>query len=306
MDENFNQFSVFTIVFIIDVKSKVKTLPCLGSVNPETFEFVGIDTSDIGQGGILKQSVGNLEMLVRYTSRTWNTTQLIHNIIKKETLSVVLCISKFQDNLLNQKFLLRVDCKFAKLVLQKDVKNITSKHIFAIYQAILSNFNLQIEYIKGEHSLSPDFLTCEFYRIHETMAPKKNTQAPKLPESQSSKTSKEPSPHKILWSQQVELEEEARLHSSDHMPNKILSLYYDPSNPSKPVKATQYPTITVSQTFKQVTKANPSQNELASNSSFSNKQTVVVVNPTPLSAKSRYWQKDLNQPLLVIEKEFFS
>ena len=90
------------------------------------------------------------------------------------------------------------------------------------------------------------------------------------------------------------------------MPNKILSLYYDPSNPSKPVKATQYPTITVSQTFKQVTKANPSQNELASNSSFSNKQTVVVVNPTPLSAKSRYWQKDLNQPLLVIEKEFFS
>ena len=48
MDENFNQFSVFTIVFIIDVKSKVKTLPCLGSVNPETFEFVGIDTSDIG------------------------------------------------------------------------------------------------------------------------------------------------------------------------------------------------------------------------------------------------------------------
>ena len=81
------------------------------------------------------------------------------------------------------------------------------------------------------------------------MAPKKNTQvpntqAPKPPESQSSKTSKEPSPHKMLWSQQVELEEKARLHSSYHMPNKLLSLYYDPSDPSKLVKATQYPTIT--------------------------------------------------------------
>ena len=119
----------------------------------------------------------------------------------------------------------------------------------------------------------------------------------------------------MLWSQQVE-EEEAQLlaklhsskpmHESSHMPNKILSLYYDPSNPSKPVKATQCPTITGSQTFKQVTKANPFQNELTSSSSFSNKQIVVAANPKPLSTKSRYWQKDLNQPLLVIEREFFS
>ena len=33
---------------------------------------------------------------------------------------------------------------------------------------------------------------------------------------------------------------------------------------------------------------------------------MVAANPTPLSAKSTYWQKDLNQPLLVIEREFFS
>ena len=110
----------------------------------------------------------------------------------------------------------------------------------------------------------------------------------------------------MLWSEQVELEEEARLHSSNPMPNKMMTLYYDPLNPSNPVKATQYPTISGSQTFKQVTKVNPSQNELASSSSFSNKQIVVAANPTPLSAKLRYWQKDLNQPLLVIEREFFS
>ena len=83
-------------------------------------------------------------------------------------------------------------------------------------------------------------------------------------------------------------------------------LYYDPSNHSKPVKATQFPTISGSQTFKQVTKANPSQKELTSSSSFSNKQIVVAANPTPLYEKSRYWQKDLNQPILVIKREFFS
>ena len=108
----------------------------------------------------------------------------------------------------------------------------------------------------------------------------------------------------MFWSQQVELEEEARLHSCDHMPNKRLSLYYDPSDPSKPVKATHFPTILGSQTFKQMTKANPSLKELASNSSFSNKQIVVAVNPTPLFAKSRYWQKDFNQPILFILENF--
>ena len=67
------------------------------------------------------------------------------------------------------------------------------------------------------------------------MAPKKNTQTPKPAESQ---TSQAPSPHQMLWSQQVKLEEEARLHFSDHMSNKMLSLYYDPSDPAKLVKAT--------------------------------------------------------------------
>ncbi|KAL6312780.1 hypothetical protein AAG906_005932 [Vitis piasezkii] len=64
----------------------------------------------------------------------------------------------------------------------------------------------------------------------------------------------------MLWSQQVE-EEEAQLlaklhsskpmHESSHMPNKMLTLYYDHSNPADPVKATQHPAISGSQTFKQ-------------------------------------------------------
>ena len=100
--------------------------------------------------------------MVRYTSRTWNNAQLNYSTIKKEILSIVLSISKFQVDLLNQEFLLRVDCKSAKSGLQKDIKNIASKHIFARWQAILSNFNFQIEYIKGENNLIPNFLTYEF------------------------------------------------------------------------------------------------------------------------------------------------
>jgi hypothetical protein len=46
-------------------------------------------------------------------------------------LAIVLCISKLQADLLNQKFLLLINCKAAKSVLQKDVQNLASKYIFA-------------------------------------------------------------------------------------------------------------------------------------------------------------------------------
>ena len=58
--------------------------------------------------------------------------------------------------------MIRIDCKFAKHVLEKDVQNIASKQIFARWQAILSIFNFDIEYIQGTQNSIPDFLTCEF------------------------------------------------------------------------------------------------------------------------------------------------
>ena len=68
----------------------------------------------------------------------------------------------FQNDLFNQKFLIRVDCKSSKEVLQKDVQNLVSKQSFARWQAILSVFDFDIEYIKGETNSIPNFLTREF------------------------------------------------------------------------------------------------------------------------------------------------
>ena len=63
---------------------------------------------------------------------------------------------------LTKKILLRVDCKSAKEILQKDVKNLVSKHIFARWQAILYVFNFEIEFIKKISNVLPDFLSREF------------------------------------------------------------------------------------------------------------------------------------------------
>ena len=71
-----------------------------------------------------------------------------YSTVKKEILAIVLCIQKFQSDVFNKKFLLRVDCKSEKEILQKDVQNLVSKQIFARWQAILFVFDFEIEFIK--------------------------------------------------------------------------------------------------------------------------------------------------------------
>ena len=139
-------------------------MPCLSIPHPQAFLIVETDASDLGFGGILKQKLDDStkESLVRYYSGCWNNTQSKYSTIKKELLSIVLCITKFEDDLFCKNFLLRIDCKAAKSVLEKDVKNLVSKHIFARWQALLSNFDFTIEFIKGESNSLPDFLSREF------------------------------------------------------------------------------------------------------------------------------------------------
>jgi len=42
------------------------------------------------------------------------------------------------------------------------VQNLVSKQIFARWQAILSAFDFDIDFIKGDNNSLPDFLTREF------------------------------------------------------------------------------------------------------------------------------------------------
>jgi len=133
---------------IKQIKQKIKSLPCIGIPNPSANMIVETDASDVGYGGILKQKLHDEEQLVRFHSRLRIGPQQNYCTIKKEILSIVLCISKFQEDLFFKKFLLRINCKSAKEVLQKDVKNLVSKQIFARWQAILSVFDFEIDFIK--------------------------------------------------------------------------------------------------------------------------------------------------------------
>ena len=147
------------------LKQMVKTLSCLEITHPNAFMTVQTDASDTGYGDILQQKKlpsDSVEQIVRYHSGICNEIQKNYSTIKKEILSIVLCIFKFQDDLFNKKFLLRIDCKSAKEILQKDVQNIVSKQIFARWQAILFALDFDIEFIQGKDNSLPDVLKREF------------------------------------------------------------------------------------------------------------------------------------------------
>ena len=120
------------------------------------------DVSDIGYGGILKQSLDKKESIVFFHSRIWNSTQKNYSTVKGEILSIVLCVQKFQSDLINKNYVIKTDSRASKFVLEKDVKNLGSKQVFARWQAILSCFNFQILSIKGVKNPLADYLSREF------------------------------------------------------------------------------------------------------------------------------------------------
>lgn len=63
--------------------------------------IVEINTSNTGYGGVLKRkhNSNKIKQIVRFHSSVWIGTQKNYSNIKKEILSIVLCISKFQEYL---------------------------------------------------------------------------------------------------------------------------------------------------------------------------------------------------------------
>jgi len=112
-------------------KKHVQEILCLYIANPLASKIVKTDVSELSYGGILKQVQNFKKYILQFTSTHWNECQKNYSTIKKQILSIFMCIIKFQSDLLNQKFVLHIDCKSVKEVLQKDIQNLVSKQIFA-------------------------------------------------------------------------------------------------------------------------------------------------------------------------------
>ena len=144
------------------IKSLVKSIPCLSLIKSKENLIVEIDASNIRYGGILKQCLDKTESIIWFRLEIWNDTQKNYSIVKKELLAIVVCVQKFQGELINKRFIIKTDSRASKFVFKKDVKNLVSKQIFAKWQAILSCFDFEIVSIKGEQNPLADYLSKEF------------------------------------------------------------------------------------------------------------------------------------------------
>jgi len=82
--------------------------------------------------------------------------------VAHEMLTIVKCILKFQDDLYNQKFLIKTDAQSVKFMFDKDFKHDASKLIFSRWQTQLVPFDFEIHYKKGSDNSIPDFLSKEY------------------------------------------------------------------------------------------------------------------------------------------------
>jgi hypothetical protein len=141
----------------------------------------------------------------------------------------------------------------------KDVENLASKQIFARWQAILSIFYFNIEYIKGESNSIPDFLTREFLHKSSPSSSKTKTNTP--PRSANPKT-------------QTSQFSSTNLTLSNRFSNKFTNLAEFPPLPSK------------LPTYAQTVTASSLKSLASSNNSSSNSQTQVN-SPSQVNPKTQ-------------------
>jgi hypothetical protein len=108
--------------------------------------IVETHASDIGYGGILKLKVHSTqpEQTLCSHSGLWTSSQINHSIIQKHVLAIVLCITRFQNDLYDQKFLIRIICEN-----EQHVQNIASKQSFRNCQMFLNIFDFDLQFFAG-------------------------------------------------------------------------------------------------------------------------------------------------------------
>lgn len=96
-----------------------------------------------------------------FTSRIWNSIKKIIQLLKRNSFRCK-CISKFPDDILNHEFILLTNCKLAREVLEKFVKNNVLKSKMVVY-IIYFSFSYWIFFFWVSNSLQ-DYLTIIFFQ----------------------------------------------------------------------------------------------------------------------------------------------
>ena len=98
LKDNPPAWSTIHTSIVKQIKSHVKTLPCLGIPTPNSFKIVETDASDIGYRGILKQktSFGSPEQIVRSIQEYGTLHNVIIVLLRKRYYLLYYALANFK------------------------------------------------------------------------------------------------------------------------------------------------------------------------------------------------------------------
>ena len=135
------------------VKARVKTLPILYVADDILPKIVETNVSNEGWGVVLKQvrakeNKRKVEEILQFSSGVWQDAEKSYAAFDRKIKATLNVVQKFEIFLINKKFVLRPDVAAMNKVLNKEVKK-ASDAKFARWQALFSNFEFDVEHIKG-------------------------------------------------------------------------------------------------------------------------------------------------------------
>eukprot|EP01050_Picozoa_sp_SAG11_P005729 SAG11_NODE_414_length_9684_cov_7.947522_1_plen_2392_part_00 len=142
---------------VITLKKALVAYPILRQFDPQLASRVITDASDYACGGILAQLHETLWHVVCYASRSFSGPEKNYSVQEKECLGVVYCVQKFRHYILCSKFRLSVQTDHSSLVFLSKPTNASGR--IARWSMIMSEYDYQIEYIKGTSNVVADQLS---------------------------------------------------------------------------------------------------------------------------------------------------
>lgn len=133
-----------------EIRTKIRECPTLFFVDDNAPIFVHTDASDYGIGAYLFQLVDGKERPVAFMSRALTAVECKWSTIEKECYAIVCALKKFEHLIRDTHFTLRTDHKNLTYVNDSVCPKVRR------WKMLMSEYDFDIEYIKGELNIPAD------------------------------------------------------------------------------------------------------------------------------------------------------
>lgn len=140
-----------------ELKRSILRYPVLRQYDPTRETRIITDASDYACGAVLAQRHEGAWLPVCFASRTFSGAEKNYSVQEKECLGIIFAVQKFRHYILCSKFKLSIRTDHSSLVFLSKPTNSSGR--IARWSMIMSEFDYEIEYIKGTSNVVADQLS---------------------------------------------------------------------------------------------------------------------------------------------------